>query len=95
MSKLTPLSDGCSRRENDFWSGDDVSFQWSFLHPDLKSYNFLFANKKEKSVLKAIDLGFFMFFKSCKDYIFGILVFILWICCLCKKNSFVERDKFT
>ena len=95
MSKLTPLSDGCSRRENDFWSGDDVSFQWSFLHPDLKSDNFLFANKKENSALKAIYLGFSMFFESCKNYIFWILMFILRICYLCKKICFFERDKFT
>lgn len=33
------------------------------MHRDLKPENFLFANKKENSVLKAIDFGLSIFFK--------------------------------
>ena len=33
------------------------------MHRDLKPENFLFANKKENSVLKAIDFGLSVFFK--------------------------------
>ncbi|KAM0003007.1 putative protein kinase CAMK-CDPK family [Helianthus debilis subsp. tardiflorus] len=33
------------------------------IHQDLKPENFLFANKKENSALKAIDFGFSVFFK--------------------------------
>ncbi|CAK7331088.1 unnamed protein product [Dovyalis caffra] len=33
------------------------------MHRDLKPENFLFANKKEKAVLKAIDFGLSVFFK--------------------------------
>lgn len=33
------------------------------MHRDLKPENFLFANKKENSLLKAIDFGLSVFFK--------------------------------
>lgn len=33
------------------------------MHRDLKPENFLFANKKETSLLKAIDFGLSVFFK--------------------------------
>ncbi|PNX54943.1 calcium-dependent protein kinase 10-like protein [Trifolium pratense] len=41
------------------------------MHRDLKPENFLFANKKENSVLKAIDFGLSVFFKP------GILIVLI------------------
>jgi serine/threonine protein kinase len=44
------------------------------MHRDLKPENFLFANKKESAVLKAIDFGLSVFF------IPGAVCFPLSIC---------------
>lgn len=44
------------------------------MHRDLKPENFLFANKKENSVLKAIDFGLSVFFKP--GIVFDSILFV-------------------
>lgn len=53
------------------------------MHRDLKPENFLFANKKENSVLKAIDFGLSVFFKPGMYYNagrgFGSLLYFFFL----------------
>lgn len=48
------------------------------MHRDLKPENFLFANKKENSVLKAIDFGLSVFFKPGKFASLSLFCFVLF-----------------
>jgi len=48
------------------------------MHRDLKPENFLFANKKENSVLKAIDFGLSVFFKP--GIVFDSILFVIGSC---------------